>query len=49
MYKPSEELHNFCLSSDMFHVIKSGRIRWMGLVARMEYKNLLKILVEDLR
>ena len=32
----NEELHGLCHSPSIFMVIKSGRLRWAGHVARME-------------
>jgi hypothetical protein len=32
----NEKLHNVCLSPNILRVIKSRRLRWAGLVARME-------------
>jgi hypothetical protein len=42
----NEELHNFYSSASIIRVIKSRRMRWAGLVARMvEKRNAYMILV----
>jgi hypothetical protein len=41
----NEELHNLYSSPSIIRMIKSRRIRWAGLVARMQEKNSYNILV----
>jgi hypothetical protein len=44
---PNEELHNLYSSPNIIRMIKSMRMRWSGLVARMgETKNAYRLLVE---
>jgi hypothetical protein len=43
----NEELHNLYTSPSIIRLIKSRRLKWAGHVARMEKRNLCKILVEN--
>jgi hypothetical protein len=47
----NDELHSLYSSSNIVRVIKSGRMRWAGHVARMEGRDVYRVLVgrpEDL-
>jgi hypothetical protein len=41
----NEEFHNFCSSPSIIKMIKSRRMRWAGIVARMEKRNAYMIFV----
>jgi hypothetical protein len=40
-----EELHNLCSSLSIIRIIKSRRLRWARHVARMEMRNVCRLLV----
>jgi hypothetical protein len=41
----NEELHDLCSSPSIIRIIKSRRMRWEGHVARMEKRNMYRLLV----
>jgi len=43
----NKELHNLRASPNIVRVIKSGRMRWVGHVACMTYKECVRILVRE--
>jgi hypothetical protein len=43
----NEELRDLYSSTSIIRIIKSGRMRWAGNVARMEKRNACKLLVRE--